>query len=426
MQTKDDQAILLRLQDAKRLLILCLPYFAGLVQGIQVQLDDRVPAMGVFLSGRLLVNRGFVQGLLDNELVFVLAHELYHLALKTHARSHGTNGKLFNIAHDFIINDFLRVELNSYIPAGGLNWPGARKLCAENIVNSLAEFKNRGLPNFDEFGTPVPGSRRKRSRNLQDPLAPGDILTSEQERQWFPETSFEKQEIQTHAMDSLIEHALAIDLVLKSMAARNRGDQPGHNQVTMEALRGMHQQPWEVALQRWVEAVSPSTRTFGRPSRRSGDRTDLVLPGRKRDGWILHIVLDTSGSMAHDLPRVLGAVSAFCEGVGVEQVHLIQCDTQVTREEMLAPAELASYEVAGLGGSDLTPAMIRLAEDPEVEAAIVLTDGEIGYPSGPMPYHVLWVLPFAFGPANFQPSYGELMWMLNSSQAEYFARIQAK
>ena len=58
---------------------------------------------------------------------------------------------------------------------------------------------------------------------------------------------------------------------------------------------------------------------------------------------------------------------------------------------MLAPAELSRWRVTGYGGSDLTPAMLRLAEDPEVGAAIVLTDGEIDYPEHALPYNVLFV-----------------------------------
>ena len=72
-----------------------------------------------------------------------------------------------------------------------------------------------------------------------------------------------------------------------------------------------------------------ATAAYARPSRRGADRTDVVLPGRKREGWTLNIVLDTSGSMADEMPRALGAIADFCEAVGVDQVRLVQCDTAV-------------------------------------------------------------------------------------------------
>jgi hypothetical protein len=51
--------------------------------------------------------------------------------------------------------------------------------------------------------------------------------------------------------------------------------------------------------------------------------------------------------------------------------------------------------------------MRHLAGDPEVEAVIVLTDGDIAYPGEPMPYAVLWALT---SPNDyFKPPYGQVI-----------------
>src|SRR4051812_11635619 len=99
-----------------------------------------------------------------------------------------------------------------------------------------------------------------------------------------------------------------------------------------------------------MDAVAPGPRTFSRPSRRGADRTDCVLAGRRREGWALHVVLDTSGSMVEVLPVALGALASFCETAGVAQVHVLQCDDEVTRDDWVAPEELAEYRIAGFGG----------------------------------------------------------------------------
>jgi predicted metal-dependent peptidase len=176
------------------------------------------------------------------------------------------------------------------------------------------------------------------------------------------------------------------------------------------ALHALYHTPWEAALQKWMESVAPGDRTFARPSRRGADRDDVVLPGRNRVGWTLHIVLDTSGSMTGELPRALGAIASFCESVGVWQVRLLQCDTGVTADEYVELERLAEFEVRGLGGSDMSPALRLLADDPEVEAAVVLTDGEIDYPSEPMPYAVLWaVMTDREDVSWFRPPYGQVL-----------------
>ena len=116
---------------------------------------------------------------------------------------------------------------------------------------------------------------------------------------------------------------------------------------------------------------------------------------------MLNVVLDTSGSMSEEIPRALGAIADFCDAAAVDDIRLVQCDTEVTSDEMLSPARARRLRVSGYGGSDLTPAMLALADDPRVTAAIVITDGDIAYPPEPMPYAVLWVLP-PHGNAGFR------------------------
>ena len=123
-----------RVERGLRLLTVSMPYLSGLAAAVRVTLDARVPTMGVFASGRLVVNPEFAEKLRENELVFVLAHELLHLALRTHDRARGSHHLEFNYAHDYIINDILRKELGMDVPAGGLDMPGASKRSAEEIV----------------------------------------------------------------------------------------------------------------------------------------------------------------------------------------------------------------------------------------------------------------------------------------------------
>jgi predicted metal-dependent peptidase len=125
---------------------------------------------------------------------------------------------------------------------------------------------------------------------------------------------------------------------------------------------------------------------------------------------MLNVVLDTSGSMGDEIPRALGAIADFCEAAAVDDIRLVQCDTAVTSDEVLTPAALAGYQVKGYGGSDLTPALLALADDSRVTAAIIITDGDITYPPEPMPYAVLWIVP-PHGQPGFQPTYGRVVAM---------------
>src|SRR3974390_1770343 len=88
--TPDDRATLARITRALREVTVPLPHLAGLAAAVRVDLDDRLPTMGIFASGRLVANPAFAARLSSDDLVFVLAHELLHLALRTHERARGS------------------------------------------------------------------------------------------------------------------------------------------------------------------------------------------------------------------------------------------------------------------------------------------------------------------------------------------------
>ncbi len=376
-----------RLQRGLRMVTVPFPHLAGLVGAARVTLDSRVPTMGVFASGRLVVNPEFAEKLTDRELVFVLAHEMLHLALRTHDRARGAGRLEFNYAHDYIINDLLRAELGfERIPANGLDLPGAR----------TRRFREPG------------DGRSARARDHGPHDDGGDVLAEDVERDWFPEDA-DAQDRDALRMRELAASAAALGEAMDAMRGR-RGVGRGAESRHVAALRGVYRTPWQLALQRWLESVAPAERTYTRMSRRANGRDDIVLPGRRRAGWLLNVALDTSASMADEIPRALGAIADFCDAAGVDQVRLVQCDAAVTGDEFLPPEALALHRIHGYGGSDLTPALDHLAAEPQTRAVLVITDGDVLYPAQSPPYDVLWLLPSGTA-FPFTPRYGRVVRM---------------
>jgi predicted metal-dependent peptidase len=347
------------------------------------------------------VNPDFVRRLNDADLQFVLAHEMLHLALRTHDRAKGAGRLEFNYAHDYIINDLLRAELGrTTIPAHGLDMPGARARSAEEIVVEMRRKQGRRASRTRVWdGSPgAPGTGED----------DGDVLSEERERALYPKEA-EAAKSRREQLKALAAKALSLAEAMGALKG-TRGLLPGSTRQNVDALRGLYRTPWQLALQRWMESVAPGERTFTRPSRRESGAPDVVLPGRLRQGWLLNVVLDTSASMTDDLPRALGAIADFCDAAGVDQVRLVQCDAAVTADAFVDPADLASCEIGGYGGSDLTPALEHLADDARTRAVVVLTDGDVGFPADAPPYDVLWVLPRA-SMAGFAPPYGRVVTM---------------
>ncbi len=405
-RARDDRATRARILNGLRLVTAPFPHLAGLAAAVRVEIDERVPTMGVFASGRLLANPDFTARLDADDLAFVLAHELLHLALRTHDRARGSAAIEFNYAHDYIINDMLRHALGrTTIPAGGLDMAGARDRSAEEIVLEMrrsGQFMTSRTQVWE--GKVVSVEQVLGAARQAPPGAMGDALDAARERELFPEDAAGQAE-RSRAIADLAARGMALARAMGAM----RGQGAGGSEQSVRARRGSYVTPWHVALQTWLEGAAVGERTYTRASRRGAEQTDLVTPGRKRHSWMLSIILDTSASMTDEIPQVLGAIAEFCDAAGVDDIRVVQCDTVVTCDEMVSPAALADYRISGYGGSDLTPALLALAEDARVSAAIVITDGDIGYPAEAVPYAVLWALPKPS--ASFQPSYGRVVSM---------------
>lgn len=428
---------------ALRNVLIEMPHLAGLAAGVRLQLDERVQTAGVFASGRMLFNPGWLEKLTLPAATFVMAHELMHLMLMTHERAGASNPQLVNVAHDIIINWMLEKELDVRVPANGLtykkviqhpSWYRFENEASASLEEVVALLQTNGLPDKIKNaacwslgvvepdgagqGTALGGALRlalgqpKPTNTAQAPTQMTDVFTEADEQRLFPEekpADLERQVAEVRRLSIAAVSSRHIHLKLEGITPMNsRGGGNREQNLHYRALQQYFQPPWEAALQQWMEATLLTRRSYARPSRRGTNLPDgVVLPGKERFGHTLHLVLDVSGSQIYIQPVVLGKVHAFCEAMEVEQVHIIQCGTHITKDEWVDTADLKEYAIVGTGGGDMRPAMERLADDPQVECAIVVTDGCEAIPKNPVPYEVLWVL--TIHNSYFQPGYGRVI-----------------
>jgi predicted metal-dependent peptidase len=203
-----DSVTLEEVKAALRLVCVSLPHLSGLAQLVRIHIDSRVSTMCIFQSGRLVVNPDWFKTLNRAEATFVMAHELLHLALKTHERTIESDPQLFNWAHDYIINDMLVESLGGPVPAGGLEWEGARQMSAESLIQQLGGRRlsgkkvlkiSRGKKKNSVLKTTMAAALHgtgllsdEENQNLEDEDVLrewyDDVLSIELEREWFPNT----------------------------------------------------------------------------------------------------------------------------------------------------------------------------------------------------------------------------------------------
>ena len=427
----DDEQALGIAHRGLKLACIDLPWISGLVQTVRVEVDARVPVAAVTESGRILINASVFSTLPIDDAMFVMAHEVMHLAFDTFRRSSNTEDReLVNYAHDYIINGFLYAQWHRRPPLGGLFWAGAVHNSLEVIIKWMkdAEQKPENLKSWSAKSDSPLGSsgtlggllqdagihtpQLRRQNEVEKSLMGGDMIFADSEAILSPSVASDRHAELT-AITREIDRAGASRAVVAQLRLREEGN--GKWLATTDEVQqvaGQYRTPWESALQRWMEAVAPGRRSYSRPSRRGGAGGAWVRPGRLREGWTLHIVLDTSGSMIDDLPHALDAISEFAATVGVVDVHVVQCDDAVNVDQWVSVDELGSYEIRGYGGSDMTQGMEKVDEDEEATAMIVITDGCIDYPQQPPRCDVLWAV-IGQGEWWFEPSYGEVLNMFS-------------
>lgn len=86
------------------------PFFSRLLLNMEIEKTkhtDKIPTMGVNQYGDLWWNKEFVDSLDNEELKFVLAHEVSHVATLTFQRRKKRDHMIWNIASDLVINYML-------------------------------------------------------------------------------------------------------------------------------------------------------------------------------------------------------------------------------------------------------------------------------------------------------------------------------
>jgi predicted metal-dependent peptidase len=345
---------------AKRWLVSHYPLLGSLLTQFELVEDAEVcERMSISIAavqistGEIYINPRRQLGL--EQAKFVVAHEVLHAGLNHASRRQGRDPYLWNVACDFVINDWL-VGLNLGVPPeGGL----------------LFDEELRGWPAEDIYLRLAADLRvRRRLSTLR-----GDDVDMLDER---PGKFFtDREEFCRRALLQGLDYHQAC----------GRGALPAG---LAEAIRVLNQPaiPWQARLAEWIQQRCPLPerhRSWARPSRRQSATPDTprpryVEPEDERATRTFGVIIDTSASMQRDeLGKALGAVVAYSQAQAVQQVRLVYCDAQPYDEGFVAIDSLATrVQVRGRGGTVLQPAVNLLqsrTDFPKDSPILIITDG---------------------------------------------------
>ncbi len=145
------------IEKIKNKMLIKYPFFGSVVANVSYKENSNIETAGT--DGKIIYyNKEFLDKLNTDEQVFLLAHEVCHIALDHINRSEGKKPKIWNLATDGVINQFLKRDGLKLID-GCVDIPDALNYDAEELYYKLlkedeqneskSEYQNSSLSNGD-------------------------------------------------------------------------------------------------------------------------------------------------------------------------------------------------------------------------------------------------------------------------------------
>lgn len=383
-----------RLEKAQLKVFWEAPFFAAGVSKLPVVWDDSVPT--ACTDGRQIRwNPKHFDGLKDQEVVTVLAHETAHCLLGHLWRAPaGADADLWNQACDHAVNDML-ADFGAMVKAKGfadpfpmpanvlVGNPAFKDMAEEAIYNRLVKAPQspQDKPGANKGGgsgqTPASGQGQG-----QGTPSPG------QGRKPFGEFELPKDGADPSSQKKLVNEW---DETLLS-SAKFAGDVPG----SVKRLIGemVHPSvPWWGILRNWLREQCADDWDWTKPNQLF-DESGFILPtldSERMAGVVF--ATDTSGSIDSALLARFHAEKQNClDELNPASLRDLCCDTQITKDCEYRSGDKIDPEAPGRGGTDFKPVFERVSQGQVPKCLVYLTDLEGRFPEADPGYPVLWVV----------------------------------
>lgn len=387
------------------------PFFGNLAMNLRIAERKDLPfrTMAVDDLGNVFYDPDWVNTLAPDELQFVVAHEVMHLAMRHLTRRDGRQvGRWFK-ACDLAINSILVQSRVGRMPTDkktggqqGLHDNRYDGWSAEHIYNELPQEPEQGegggcdgdcanceqgdQNSPDGRGASCPKGKGKPGEGSGDGdggFHSGGGFDAHKEANTKGMSDQQRKEVEEQWKN----------LVARSAnAARQQGKFPGG----LEQIVGDLLYPkvdWRTVLWQFVNRSSNDDYRWFPPNRRH-IHNGFNFPSMKSETFEIAVAVDTSGSISdEELKQFLSEVQAILEMNPSCTVHFYECDAGVHLYREYHAGDRVDAKVTGRGGTDFRPVFEDIQEKClDIDCLVYLTDGYGSYPDRPPGYDVLWVM----------------------------------
>jgi len=332
---------------------------ASMLLNLELVETDKCDTMAT--NGKeILWNPKFVKEITDREIECVLIHESMHVVWEHPLRRGKRNHELWNIATDYVINAYIKIDLGMDLPQGGLFNYKYHRWTAEQVYRELdtnddalqqaIDECNSKNGNSDDSDSNSQSSSDDKYSNI--PKLVGEVWDAVNE-EGKPLNESEKEEM-SNAIRSQVFFADKIASLSGTSSMTGRVD----------AVKGGTLN-WKDLLSDLLTSMTLKDQSWSRLNKRHSWR-GINLPSkiRSNEGGEIAVAIDTSGSVSQfELNIFSEELQAICESCNIDKVRVCYCDTTVRKNSEgewwdifdLSMGEDIELEVRGGGGTDFDP-----------------------------------------------------------------------
>lgn len=290
---------------------------------------------------QIMFDPEFVRGLNDDELIFLVAHETWHVAFMHMCRVGGRNFQKWNCAADYVINLML-VNSGYSMIQGGLLDKKYLNLSAEEVYDLLPEE----LP--------------------ENPLD-GDFQEAGDSPMQGGASNMSAEEVEHKIQDAIIKSAIAAQM------SNQAGSIPGSIAKLVNEILNP-QLPWQVILSNYMSTKSKAEKSWSRRNKRF--RT-TYLPSRLSESMgNVNIYVDASGSVkTEEFTAYISEMHDIRESLKPDIMKVISFDTALKEEFVMEKGEELAVNFTGGGGTCINPVIKHAEQQEDVDVSIIFTDG---------------------------------------------------
>ena len=413
----------------KRRMLVKYPFFGSTIAGTMYKEDKRIKTAST--DGKCIYyNPDFLNGLSLDQQVFVLAHEVCHIAFNHIMRREGKEHKLWNIATDAVINQFLLRDGLS-----GIDGIVDRKDAINYDADSYYELLLRERENKDNSNNSNDDSSNNSSDNSSNDNESGNGNGQDDDQKekdddesyghdshdmWDDAISRAKEEgkVDTSSVnekdffdENVKEKKRLIEKLKKDMAKDVAKASSGRG----DTLGGFKDVGSASSLIDWRYYLKEATNYDVDWSYRNATIEDGVVTAKleEKPFPVTEIVLDTSGSISEDLLRNF---LRECKNIFKYSRLRVGCfDTQFYGfNDIRSEDDIEKMSFSGGGGTDFDVAVNAFSR--RTENKIIFTDGCANMPSRSV--NAIWIV-FGMVKNEIKPLGGKVIYICG----EQFRRL---